>query len=210
MRASNWVPALIVSLAAFATAHAAEGDGMTVRADDLRWSRWQGRLSLGTATPGWNMAPASGNSSALGLRGLSLMGDYNIAAWSLGSGSGSLRATSGLIVGPRTALGAGLPGHVAQRRSTFSVDRRLFGASAPPAGADADAEFATLPYVGVGYSGLSTRAGWSFSADLGLVALAPGQVVRFGRVFNGAQSLDDLLRDMRFAPVVQVGVSYSF
>jgi hypothetical protein len=35
-------------------------------------------------------------------------------------------------------------------------------------------------------------------------------MVRFGRVFNGSQSLDDVVRDMRLAPVVQLGVSYSF
>jgi hypothetical protein len=68
----------------------------------------------------------------------------------------------------------------------------------------------TLPYIGVGYSSLAARSGWSFSADLGVVSQSPGNVVRFGRVFGGSQSLDDVIRDMRLAPVVQLGVSYSF
>ena len=63
---------------------------------------------------------------------------------------------------------------------------------------------------GIGYSNLSAKSGWHFSADLGVVSQSPGNVVRFGRVFSGAQSLDDVVRDMRLAPVVQLGVSYSF
>ena len=68
----------------------------------------------------------------------------------------------------------------------------------------------TLPYIGIGYSNLSAKSGWHFSADLGVVSQSPGNVVRFGRVFGGTQSLDDAVRDMRLAPVVQLGVSYSF
>ena len=58
------------------------------------------------------------------------------------------------------------------------------------------------------------------SAGLALadtVARFPGAPIRFGvgpamlgRVFNGNQSLDDVLREMRLSPLVQVGVSYSF
>jgi len=29
-------------------------------------------------------------------------------------------------------------------------------------------------------------------------------------VFNGSQSLDDTMRDLRFSPLLQLGVSYSF
>ena len=57
---------------------------------------------------------------------------------------------------------------------------------------------------------MSGSGSWSFSADLGVVSQSPGNMVRFGKVFSGAQSLDDVVRDMRLAPVVQLGVSYSF
>jgi hypothetical protein len=65
-----------------------------------------------------------------------------------------------------------------------------------------------VPYVGLGYSGLTGRGGWGFAADVGVMALH-GDSVRFGRL-SGAQSLDDLLRDLRLTPVLQLGVSYSF
>jgi hypothetical protein len=65
----------------------------------------------------------------------------------------------------------------------------------------------TLPYLGVGYTGLSPRGGWSFNADLGLMSLNPGNAGKLGRVFGGGQSLDDTVRDMRWSPVVQLGVS---
>jgi hypothetical protein len=68
----------------------------------------------------------------------------------------------------------------------------------------------TVPYLGVGYSSLVAKSGWSFTADLGVVSRSPGNVVRLGRVFNGGQSLDEVVRDLRLAPHVQLGVSYSF
>ncbi|MFG5407861.1 hypothetical protein ABXN37_06800 [Piscinibacter sakaiensis] len=67
-----------------------------------------------------------------------------------------------------------------------------------------------MPYLGLGYSAQPARGGWGFSADIGLVAQAPGAVVRLGRVFNGSQTLDDMLREMRLSPLLNVGVSYSF
>ena len=44
------------------------------------------------------------------------------------------------------------------------MERRQFG--------DLYGEPAAMPYVGIGYSGLGGRSGWSFTADFGLVALA--------------------------------------
>ena len=48
----------------------------------------------------------------------------------------------------------------------------------------------TLPYLGVGYTGLSPRGGWSFNADLGLMSLTPS-CRQAGRFFGGGQGLDD-------------------
>jgi hypothetical protein len=94
-----------------------------------------------------------------------------------------------------------------------NVDRRVFGATptGPSYATDpANDSSGTLPYIGVGYSSLAARSGWSFSADLGLVSLAPSNAVRFGRVFGGSQNLDDVVRDMKLTPVIQLGASYSF
>ena len=62
-----------------------------------------------------------------------------------------------------------------------------------------------MPYLGVGYTGLKPHGGWRYNADLGLVAQSPG-----GMRLIGTQSLDDTIRELRLAPLVQLGVSYSF
>ena len=48
------------------------------------------------------------------------------------------------------------------------------------------------------------------SADLGLAAQRPGQVVRFGRAMQGSEGLDDVIKAMQLSPVVQVNLSYPF
>jgi hypothetical protein len=69
----------------------------------------------------------------------------------------------------------------------------------------------TLPYVGVGYSnrwstGPSTGlSALGISADFGLMAASPRSAVRLGQ-----QALDDTLRDLRLAPMLQLGVSYTY
>jgi hypothetical protein len=188
-------------------AWAAQGEGLVPNTEQLPWDRWETRLSLGAA-PLWRPAFGQSESTGLKVRTLSLMGDYYFAR-SLGSqgGASGFRTTSGVILGARSgSWSVSAPGPSA---ASFSADRRLFGASASSAGVDAG-DTATLPYLGIGYSGLSARGGWSVTADVGLVALAPGQAVKLGRVFNGSQALDDMVRDMRLSPVMQLGVSYSF
>lgn len=181
--------------------HAADGNGLTVSPDDLYWPRLQTRVSVlvpaSRATPGAALNPAPAAS-------LGLMGDYYMTGSLLGPRrAGGFRATSGVVIGPRTqALTLGSAG--------AGADRRVFGPSPAILPGDAASDTATVPYLGVGYTGLSTRGGWSFSADLGMMSLAPSGVVKLGRVFSGSQSLDDTLRDMRWSPVLQLGVSYSF
>lgn len=194
MRASNRAFAVMI-LALAGALPAVADDGFAARAGDLSGPRWQARLAFDegevAGTRQW--------------RKLSVMGDYYFG----GASFAGFRATSGLIFGPRSALWAGRPTG-ADSRSLFSIDRQIFSQDTLPAGADTEAERGTLPYLGVGYTGLSARGAWSFSADLGVVALSPGQASRLGRVFGGTQNLDDLLRELRLAPVVQLGVSYSF
>lgn len=194
MRTALWTAIALIASAPACFAATTGGDGLRP------WPQWQGRLSLSTS------GPALGN-NGLDLSSLSLMGDYYFAGPALGSQSaGGFRATSGLIVGARSSSAlAGNTSSLAGR--AFSFDHRatwvsLLAAVDAPAGP----ELATLPYVGVGYTGLSNKGGWGFSADVGLVALSPRSAVKLG----GGQSLDEVLRDMRLSPLVQLGVSYSF
>ena len=180
--------------AVVSAAQASDGDGITASTEQLPWARWQGRMAFGAEPAG------------LRLNTISLMGDYYFTG-SLASSrrAGGFRATSGLMVGPRTQSWLGQPGLSAG--SAFSVGTQAFGqAAALPAVGDTPSDTATLPYLGLGYTGLSLRGGWSFNADLGLVARSPGNVVKFGR----NQSLDDSVRELRLAPLLQFGVSYSF
>ena len=120
------------------------------------------------------------------------MADYYLTSTLYQGASGGLRATSGVLFGPRSSTLAA-PGS----GGLFSIDRRTL-----PALADGSVDTATQPYLGIGYTGLSLKGGWGFSADVGVLA------GRFGR--NLGQSLDDQVRELRLAPVLQLGVSYSF
>jgi hypothetical protein len=206
MRAALLICFGTLAFAPSAFAGATAGDGLTADADMMSWPRWQGRLLLSTAAPDWQrVAPTL---DATGLK-ISLMGDYYFGSSAFRrDGSGGFRATSGLLLGARSGLLSGqAPGSA--EGLAFSVDRRT-STSVSPLPMAAAGDTAALPYFGVGYSGASLRGGWSFNADLGLIALAPGNAVKLGRVFSGTQNLDDLLRDLRLAPVLQLGVSYSF
>lgn len=178
--------------------------GLQVQDAPASWARWQARVGLATAPQGGSatsLVSASPWEGSLQLRSAQLLGDYYFTgvgpvqrrAW-----GGGFRATSGLLIGPRlNAAGMGAAGSglaVTVSRSIGAVD-----------GSDATAS----PYVGVGYTGLSLRNGISFTADLGLLARQSGGGLRLNRG-AGVQGLDDLVRELRMTPVVQVGVSYTF
>lgn len=199
------VGASILSLGAAPEAHAAtEGDGLT-----LELPRLQGRVRLGMSSADAAYASSAGSAR---LSGASVLGDYYFFDRSgerAGDTSG-FRATTGVYLGSRLGLwgGQASPGMLASS-SFIAIERHSFSLLAPAHDGSSDASSA-VPYLGLGYSGASVKGGLSFSADLGLMALNPGNAVRLGRVFGGTQNLDDLLRDLRFSPVLQIGVSYSF
>jgi hypothetical protein len=185
---------------------AIEGDGLMPARDAEQELHWQGRLSLGT------LSPLTRTDTSIPILGsMSLLGDYYFSAPpSLTGNARGFRATSGLFIGARATslLSIGSTANLGSR--AFSVDRRSLGAFSLSPGADTSStDPAATPYFGFGYSGLASKR-WGFSADVGVMALNPGSAVKLGRVFNGNQSLDDVLREMRLSPLVQVGVSYSF
>ena len=197
-----------VALTMASTAWAAGGDGLKTQIDDPAWARWQARLALGTTAPLWRAGLSTLEPTGLRINTVAVSGDYYL------TGSlferialGGLRATSAMIVGPRSLAATGQPS-LGAKGNGFAIERRLLAASSSLAAGDV--ESASTPYFGLGYTGLSLRGNWSFSADMGMVALSPGNAVRLGRVLGGTQSLDDMLRDMRLAPVLQMGVSYAF
>ncbi|MBX3634551.1 MAG: hypothetical protein KF683_04040 [Rubrivivax sp.] len=134
-----------------------------------------------------------------------LFGDYYLTGPGFGDGqvSGGLRLTSGLSFGPRSSTLALPPGRTGDG---LQLGPRMVAAAA----GERDAERVTLPYVGLGYTSLSLREGWGFSADLGLGGLRPGERLRLGRSGPTAAQVENVLNDLRLAPVIQLGVSYSF
>lgn len=209
MRNVLWMCAAVASMLTLADARA-EGEGLVPNADRVPWARFQSRVAYAPGAPGWRAELAPFERTGLQVGSVGLLGDvYFGSTPAVRESAAGFRATSGILVGARSAW---LNSVAAPSSGLLSTDRRLFGASANPLAypADSAGENSTLPYIGIGYSNLSTKSGWHFSADLGVVSQSPGNVVRFGRVVSGSQSLDDVVRDMRLAPVVQLGVSYSF
>jgi hypothetical protein len=201
--------AAVITCSAAGSAWGLEGDGLMPSEADP-WPRWQGRLSLATANPLLGADAAQAEGSAHRLAGATVLGDYYFTRSlpRLGD-SGGFRATSGVFLGTRfgtllsTTSGTGLGGR------PFSMDRRPVGGLWLPGAAD-PASDGTIPYVGIGYTGVPSRGGWGFSADVGVMALTPEARVKLGGAASGGQSLDDVLRDLRLSPLVQLGVSYSF
>jgi hypothetical protein len=198
MRTAAWV--LTASLASLHVTASSAADGLTIERDLQAWGQWQGRVALGMLGTDWRADAVARDIDKNRLGGLSVMGDYYFLPKALPGTSGGFRATSGLVYGARPTLWAGTPAIASSRG--LSPDRQSVSLDG--------SEAATLPYLGFGYTGLSLRGGWSFSADLGLLAHNPAQAVKFGRVFTGTQSFDEVMRDLRIAPVLQLGVSYAF
>jgi hypothetical protein len=185
----SWWVGAVALLAASAAAQAAPGEGLQYQNDNQAWEGLKGRLTVGTVAP-FRSDFSSFDPEPQKVSSLSVMGDYYLTRPWLGT-TGGLRATSGLLLGPRASLWS----------SPASVDRR---SGLTPGLVDGGADTTTSPYLGVGYTGLSSKGGWGLSADLGLMAV-PRSNVRLG-----TQSLDDTMRDLRFSPLLQLGLSYSF
>ncbi len=186
----------------------ADANGLRALASDDLWPRWQTRLQAAPSFSLWQHALTAQAAGQAGQESISLFGDFYFSRpLQANQATTGFRATSGVIIGP---LGSPV-------LSAFGPDasRGLgFGASIARAGQfDSRGSGSSLdatPYLGVGYSSGSVAAGWGFSADIGVVARHASPGAKFGRVLNGSQPVDDLLREMRLSPLLNVGVSYSF
>jgi hypothetical protein len=193
-----------------ASTAAAQAGGLVVPSGDELWPRLQARLGISAEAPAasadrYGLASASGASR---LQGATLLGDFyfdrNAATSDI---LGGFRATSGLLFGTQGLIGgsAAAAPRLAGRSLSLGMHSLPSSASANGAGDAGNA----LPYLGLGYSSLDARGGWGFSADLGLMAQNPGSV-RLGRAFGSTQGMEDTLRELRLAPVLQLGVNYAF
>ncbi len=211
MRTTRWLVTVACLTSAAGFARAVEGDGLRP-AGDPGWSRWQGRLSLITeVAPSWR-TDASGGGTTSRMQAAGLLGDYYFFRSASSERSpGGFRATGGLFLGSRTASTLSLVPRPVQVGRDFSAEHLSLATMFDvPFARNSLAENGGTPYLGVGYTSMWPRSRWGFSADLGVMALQPSSAVKLGQVLSGRQTLDDTLRDLRLAPLVQVGVSYSF
>lgn len=183
-------------------------------------NRVQGRLGITTSTPSLGSIAVFPNGLSAGagrIENLSLMGDYYF-----GAAPGGLRATGGVMLGSHGPFWSALPSFGPRGLAGFSAERRSYSLANPGFAADTHDYLggpSAVPYLGVGYTGLlassqhsaALRGGWGFSADLGLMALSPR--LGYGPSWRnpyGQPNLDEAVRELRFAPVLQLGLSYSF
>ena len=186
MQTAKWVFSAICAVIPATAAWSTEGSGLTANVDSPGWTSWQSRA------------------------GVRLVGDYYFTPSLIAANvAGGFHASSGLILNTRARSSAG-QALLDSQSGSLGINRRIAVRSGAPFGNDANRDNATVPYLSVGYTGYSLKGGWNLSADLGFVAFAAGNAVKFGRVFSGTQTLDDMVRDMRLAPVMQLGVSYSY
>ncbi len=168
--------------------------------------RWQARLQLGSidsSTVGWTEGRRYSSSRLLSAN---LLGDYYLTGSGLDNVRGGLRATGGMLMGPLSLSGSGL----ALGASNFQLGQNLAigRRNLLIPGVDASDPGASMSYLGIGYSGQSLHGGWGFSADLGLLNKASAGGLRLGT--SNMSGMEDVLRDMRYKPVLQLGLSYSY
>ena len=128
MQTARWMRDATIAAAAASACWLVHAEGLKPPSDTMPWARWQARLALGTTpAPQWRSgADLQDHRLSSGIGSASLMGDYyfsrSLAAGGIASG---FRATSGLIVGPRTALWTARPNGMTVG-SPLQVERRLF------------------------------------------------------------------------------------
>jgi hypothetical protein len=186
----------------------AEG-GLKVGATGGFWSDVQTKLRFsavvldGAALPVGQMAMTATPTQDLAPLGASLGGDYYFSRELAAGGQlhSGFRASGALLIRQ--------PGVSLSDLSWQS--RAIAGLAGPRPLADPGHQgISAMPYLGVGYSDFSLKTGWGFWADIGLVVQSPGGALGMGRVLSGSQSVEDLVRELRMSPVLQLGVNYSF
>ena len=192
---------MVLAAIALGSAGPATAQGLTLDQNTPFGPRLQARIGLNTSAA----LPDGSNASWQQQAGV-LLGDYYFSRARLGGGQveSGFRATSGVMLGQRSlALGTPAFAYGPGLGLTTLRQPRL----AMPGLEMAAEPWTAVPYVGVGWSGASARGGWGVSADFGFAGRSHGNG---GLRVSGSQSLDDLLRELRITPMLQVGVSYAF
>jgi hypothetical protein len=215
MPRSRCLPTILSLLAAFGAPPLLADEGLKLPGA-IGWTAWPSTLRFQATLH--ETLPLSLSTLTLAqpsdrVAGLALIGDYYLfglpdepgAGWTSG-----LRASSGLLI-RQSGLSLTDLTRASRAQTTGAPSLRAplgAGGSAPiePAGDG----YASQPYLGLGYSSQIARSGWGFWADVGLVVQSPGGALGLGRVIGGSQGVDELIRELRLSPMLQLGISYAF
>lgn len=199
MKKSLGIRIATLLLAAAPLAQAAEG--LVVPSAETLWPRWQARIAVQAASVS-PLATANlfdaGHAAQRGVRGGALFGDYYFAMPSFGS----FRASGGVVSGSL----AGLP--LANAGTGTRLGLSVNGSSLPLGAFGNNEPVTASPYLGLGFTSAALwRNGLSISADIGLVAEHPTPALGGSRSVFGSQAME---RELRLAPLLQLGVRYAF
>jgi hypothetical protein len=173
------------------------------------WSQWAPRFGVVMTDP--TTRPQTPLSSASPVAGLKIQSAHVLSDYRLGGG---FRATVGLVRGATHLPWWQTPDNAMRSGAGLSVQRMdILSAEGLPTSLTSESN-RTVPYVGAGYSGQLTDGtginAWRFQADLGLISLNSSNVANLGRVLNGSQGLEDLIRELRLRPVMKFTINYKF
>ncbi len=200
--------AMFVATSALTPTPARAGDGLLLPAASEVWPQWQARVTLQAVSPSpLSLGPVALmplGEALLGMRNLqagALLGDYVFASPRFGQ----FRATSGVLVG--SPVGAS---PLAQWVGSPSAAPLGWSLQQSGVSSRNSAERGTQPYLGLGFTGSAWLPGLSLMADLGLVSENFSALGQWARAASGNASFDQTLREMRWSPVLQVGLRYAF
>jgi len=160
---------------------AGAADGLAVPDGQVVWPQWQARVTVDAPLLlPFSLSATTGSAFGTGIPSSRVLGDFYFNVPGL-----QLPASMG---GLRAS--SGLISGLRSTVQTISTE--------------------TLPYLGLGYTGLSLKGGWGITADVGMALENPGSAARAGRALFGNQGFEQALREVQLSPVLQVGVSYAF
>lgn len=183
------------------------GLGLSLGGQGL-WPQWEGRVGIMMDRPTNPLKDTyvlfQPVPNGLNIRGIHLLSDYYI--------DGGFRATAGMIRGDAVQSwwdgGGGGLNISLQRLDSMNIPGTASGIGLSTLGSS------SVPYIGAGYTTrINTAAipsSWRFNADLGLISINSNNIGRISRALTGDQSVDSLIRELRFRPLIKFSVGYSF
>lgn len=172
------------------------------------WPHWEGRVGVMMDRPTNPLKDTyvlfEPVPNGLNIRGMHVLSDYYI--------DGGFRATAGMIRGDAVQSwwdgGGGGLNISLQRLDSMNIPGTAPGIGLSNLGSS------SVPYIGAGYTTrINTAAiasAWRFNADLGLISINSNNLGRISRALTGDQSVDSLIRELRFRPLVKFSVGYAF